>query len=112
MNGMILGISNIDKFRSLISQEIEVLVVQYPEVDMQNLPYVDNSFDFVISVQAIEHHEEPKKAGEESYRVLKEGEITVHTTCFINYIHLCPKDFWRFSPDPLRSLYKDFSEPL
>jgi ubiquinone/menaquinone biosynthesis C-methylase UbiE len=84
----------------LISKNAEVLDVQYPE------------FDFVISDQVIEHLEDPKKAVKESYRVLKKGGVAIHTTCFINYIHFCPKDFRRFSPDALRYLCKDFSEIL
>ncbi len=112
MDGKILGISGIGNFRPLISKTADVLGVQYPEVDMQNLPYKDNSFDFVISDQVIEHLEDPKKAVEELYRVLKVGGIAIHTTCLINYIHLCPKDFWRFSSDALRYLCKDFSEIL
>ena len=112
LNGKILGISGIENFRPLISKDAEVLDVHYPEVDMQSLPYKDNSFDFVISDQVIEHLENPKKAIEESYRVLKRGGIAIHTTCFMNYIHYCPKDYWRFSPDALRYLCKDFSEIL
>jgi len=112
INGKILGISGIENFRPLISKDAEVLDVHYPEVDMQSLPYKDNSFDFVISDQVIEHLENPKKAIEESYRVLKRGGIAIHTTCFMNYIHYCPKDYWRFSPDALRYLCKDFSEIL
>jgi len=112
MDGKILGISGIENFRPLISKNAEVLDVQYPEVDMQNLLYKDNIFDFVISDQVIEHIEDPKRAVEESCRILKKGGIAIHTTCFINYIHLCPKDFWRFSPDALRYLCKGFSEIL
>lgn len=112
MDGKILGISGIENFRPLISKTADVLDVQYPEVDMQNLPYEDNNFDFVISDQVIEHIEDPKIAVKESYRVLKKGGIAIHTTCFINYIHLCPKDFWRFSPEALKYLCKDFSEIL
>lgn len=112
MDGKILGISGIENFRSLISRTADVLDVQYPEIDMQNLSYEDNGFDFVISDQVIEHLEDPQKAIQESYRVLKKDGITIHTTCFINYIHPCPKDFWRFSTDALRHLCKDFSEIL
>jgi len=62
INGKILGISGIENFRPLISKDAEVLDVHYPEIDMQNLPYKDNSFDFVISDQVIEHLENPKKS--------------------------------------------------
>jgi len=110
MDGKILGISGIKNFLPLISKKAEVLDVQYPEVDMQNLPYENNSFDFVISDQVIEHLENPQKAIQESYRVLKKGGYVIHTTCFMNYIHHCPRDFWRFSPEALIFLCNDFSE--
>lgn len=112
LGGKILGISGIDAFRPLISKQAEVLDVHYPEVDMQNLPFKDSSFDYVISDQVIEHLENPKKALLESYRVLKKGGIAIHTTCFINYVHPCPKDYWRFSPEALEYLCNDFSEIL
>ena len=60
INGKILGISGIENFRPLISKDAKVLDVHYPEVDMQSLPYEDNSFDFVISDQVIEHLENQK----------------------------------------------------
>jgi len=110
LDGKILGISGIDNFRPLFSPNAEVVDAYYPDVDIQNLPYEDNSFDFVISDQVIEHIEDPKKAITESLRVLKKGGLAIHTTCFFNYIHLFPIDFWRFSPDALRYLCKDFSE--
>ena len=94
-----MGISGIENFHSLISKNAVVIDTKYPEVDMQNLPYDDNSFNFVISDQIIEHLEDPKKAIDESYRVLKNGGTAIHTTCFINAIHHYPKDFWRFSTD-------------
>jgi ubiquinone/menaquinone biosynthesis C-methylase UbiE len=112
LTGKILGISGIESFRPLISKNAELIEIFYPDVDIHNLPYEDNSFDFVISDQVFEHIEDPKKAMMESYRVLKKGGIAIHTTCFMNYIHYCPKDFWRFSPDSLRYLCKDFSEVL
>jgi hypothetical protein len=82
-------------------KNVELLDANYPEVDMQNLPYEYRSFDFVISGQVIEHLEDPKQA-----------IVGIHTTCFMNYIHLCPKDYWRFSSDALKYLCKDFSEIL
>jgi len=113
LKGRILGISGIKNFYPFISmKEAELTEVDYPEIDMQNLPYKDNSFDFVISDQVIEHLEDPKKAIRECYRVLRNGGITLCTTCFMNYVHPCPKDFWRFSPDALKCLCKDFSEIL
>ena len=113
LQGKILGISGISNFYSLIDMtNAQLTEVNYPEVDMQNLPYGDNSFDLMISDQVIEHLEDPKKAIKESCRVLNKDGIAIHTTCFINYVHRCPEDFWRFSPDALRYLCKEFSEIL
>lgn len=115
IEGKILGISGIKNFYPFIDMEnAEIMETQYPDVDMENLPLNDNTFDFVISDQVIEHLQNPKKAVHESYRVLKKGGIAVHTTCFMNYIHPSPIDFWRFSPDALRYLCEDcgFSQIL
>jgi ubiquinone/menaquinone biosynthesis C-methylase UbiE len=113
LKGKILGVSGIDNFSSIIdSNNSEIIKVAYPDVDMQNLPYQDNEFDYIISDQVLEHIENPIKAINESYRVLKKGGIAIHTTCFMNYIHSYPGDYWRFTPDALRWLCKDFSEVL
>ena len=109
--GKILGINEIDNFNFLIDKnKSEIIITHYPKVDIQNLAYEENSFDFVISDQVLEHVENPLKAIAESRRVLKQGGIAIHTTCFISYFHPSPKDYWRFSPDALRFLCRDFSE--
>lgn len=70
MKGKILGISGIENFYPLIDMKsAEITEVWYPDVDMQNLPFNENTFDFVISDQVIEHLQNPKKAIDESYRV-------------------------------------------
>lgn len=112
LDGKILGISGIDNFLPIISINADIFDTRYPDVDIQNLPYNDNMFDVVISDQVIEHVEDPKKAIYESYRVLKRGGIAIHTTCFINYVHPCPNDFWRLSPEGLKHLCINFSEIL
>ncbi|MGB9694176.1 MAG: class I SAM-dependent methyltransferase, partial [Fervidobacterium sp.] len=112
LDGKILGISGIDNFRPLISKKAKVMDTKYPEVNMQKLPFESNSFDCVISDQVIEHVRSPKEAIDESYRVLNRNGVAIHTTCFLNYIHCGPIDFWRFSPESLRYLCSDFSQIL
>jgi len=111
VRGELLGISGIKNFLPLFNREsTKITEVWYPDVDMQNLPFNESAFDFVISDQVIEHLEDPKIAVGESWRVLQPGGIAIHTTCFMNFIHPCPKDLWRFSPDALVYLCADFSE--
>lgn len=50
-----------------------------------DLPFSDNSFDFVISSEVIEHTEGPEKAVHEMARVLKPGGIMIVT---------CPNRVW------------------
>lgn len=83
----------------------------YPEQNMLSLKFPDDSFDFVLSDQVLEHVAgQPQKAFDECRRVLRPGGIAVHTTCFINPVHGAPGDYWRFTPEALRLMAKDFSE--
>jgi SAM-dependent methyltransferase len=83
----------------------QVLDVSYPEYNLLELPFPENSFDYVVSDQVLEHVEgNPQVAMDEALRVLKPGGIGVHTTCFINPIHNRPGDYWRFTPKALALL--------
>jgi len=110
LDGNILGISGIDNFKPLICQDANVIDSQYPDIDFHNLPFNDNIFDYVISDQVLEHLVDPQQAINESFRVLKKGGYAIHTSCFINYIHHCPQDYWRFTPEGLKYLCRDFSK--
>lgn len=92
--------------------DAEVVEANYPDHNITSLSAFDaNTFDFVVSDQVLEHIEgDPRRAFEESLRVLKPGGIAIHTTCFINPIHADPSDLWRFTPAGLRNLASDFTE--
>jgi len=105
LTGRILGISGIKNFYPMIDWNNSHLVeVEYPEVDMQNLPFEEAEFDVVISDQVLEHLPNPKRAIEESFRVLRPGGIAIHTTCFLNPIHEAPGDYCRLSKEALSAL--------
>ncbi|MBS0547877.1 MAG: methyltransferase domain-containing protein [Proteobacteria bacterium] len=91
----------------------EIVEADYPEHNMLSLKFPDESFDYVISDQVLEHVEGPPHAAvEESRRVLKPGGVAIHTTCFINPIHEAPADYWRFSPFALKHLHRNWSETI
>jgi SAM-dependent methyltransferase len=93
--------------------DIQITDAAYPDFNIFNLPFDDDEFDAVVSDQVLEHVEgDPQLAIDETFRVLKPGGIALHTTCFINPIHECPKDYWRFTPDALRLLTKRHGEIL
>lgn len=112
IKGNVLGISGIEYFLDYIDKSANVVNVNYPEIDMQNLPFADNTYDYVISDQVIEHVTDPKKGLMECHRILKKGGIGIHTSCFINSYHPIPIDYWRFSKGALTNLCDNYSKIL
>ncbi len=120
LEGKILGVSGLKYWIGsknykppfpVIAQRADVIVTQYPEVTMSNLPYADASFDYVICDQVLEHIEgDVQKAVDEGFRVLKSGGILIIATVFMHPIHYGPKDLWRFSADALTYLCRNFSQ--
>jgi SAM-dependent methyltransferase len=105
LKGDILGISGVDNFKDLMDAAARLVEVHYPEVDIQNLPHADESFDVVISDQVLEHLPRPWQAISETFRVLRPGGLAVHTSCFQNLIHGEGwGDYFRFTPDGLKAM--------
>lgn len=120
LSGKILGISGLKYWigsknykppREIISQNAEIVQADFPEVDICSLPYPDNSFDWVICDCVLEHVEgDIQKAVQEIYRVLKKNGSVIVTSAFMYPVHWGPKDLWRFHPDALRYLCRNFAE--
>ncbi|MBF0210058.1 MAG: class I SAM-dependent methyltransferase [Desulfamplus sp.] len=51
--------------------------VTYIQADIHSLPFKDNAFDFVVSMQVLEHVDYPDKACDELMRVAKAGFLEV-----------------------------------
>lgn len=102
----VLSISRSQKLASILGfSDDQITDVSLPEFNLLDLPFEDGLFDAVVSDQVLEHVEgNPQKAIDESFRVLKQNGILLHTTCFINPIHDYPHDYWRFTPNALRLL--------
>lgn len=111
-NGCTLSISHSSKLADKIGFELnKIISADYPEHNILALGYPDESFDYIISDQVLEHVEGNLQAAiDECYRILRPDGIAIHTTCFINPIHGAPKDFWRFTPDALSLLHRNWSE--
>lgn len=85
----------------------------HPDIvgDVQNLNLPDNSIDAIICIAVLEHVEEPQKAVQEIWRVLKPGGYCFLYVPFLYYYHPMSgyyKDFYRFTCDGLKYLLKDF----
>lgn len=108
----VLSISNSVHLAKVIGlTEADCINACYPEYDILNLPFNDESFDVVVSDQVLEHIKgDPQVAIDETRRVLRKGGVAVHTTCFMNPIHEHPIDMWRFTPSCLEYLFRDWSQ--
>lgn len=68
-------------------------------------PFNDNSFDVVLSGQAMEHVQDLKAWINECVRVLKPGGRLCITTVWKMFFHPFPVDCWRIMPDGMRWLF-------
>jgi ubiquinone/menaquinone biosynthesis C-methylase UbiE len=109
--GDVLSISRSKNLSELLDIKPKTLIeADYPDHNFLSLQFPDESFDFVLSDQVLEHVKgNPQQAIDESWRVLRPGGIALHTTCFINPIHEAPDDYWRFTPEALKLLARNFS---
>ena len=108
--GQGLAISGSGYLAKMLSPQSGLRYADYPEYNMLNLPFPDNEFDFVVSDQVLEHvGGDPFQAVAETQRILKPGGIAVHATVLLYQIHGYPCDYWRFTPDGLRLLCRNFT---
>ncbi|MBU0636038.1 class I SAM-dependent methyltransferase [Candidatus Micrarchaeota archaeon] len=80
--------------------------------DIHKIPVKTGYFDAIIATEVLEHCYDPKKAVEELRRILKKGGKIIVSTPFILQYHGEKDclDYWRFSHDGLKELFKDFNQ--
>lgn len=72
--------------------------------DAENLPFADETFNTIVCTQVLEHVARPWLVASQISRVLKVGGICVITAPFINPFHSDPNDYYRYTPEGLKSL--------
>lgn len=87
----------------------------HPDIigDIHDLPFADNSKEAILCLAVLEHVENPIKAMEELYRVLKPGGKLLVYVPFLYYYHAHEgyyNDYWRFTIDTLNLFAKPFSK--
>jgi SAM-dependent methyltransferase len=76
--------------------------------DGENIPFVDSSFENIISTEVIEHIDNPEKIISEMHRVLIKGGKCIITLPWSARIHFSPHDFCRYTPYKLSLLFREF----
>jgi len=77
--------------------------------DVHEIKCRSNIFNTIIATEVLEHLYNPQKAINEIHRILKSRGVCIASTRFIYPYHPVPKDYYRFTWDSLKYLFKDFS---
>lgn len=78
--------------------------------DLRSLTYGDGEVGTAICLDTLEHCEDPPAACRELHRVLRDGGVCVISSVMLFPIHNYPGDFFRFTPDGLRSMLGGFDD--
>jgi SAM-dependent methyltransferase len=76
--------------------------------DLRALTYEDDSVGTAICLETLEHVEDPLTACRELARVVRPGGVCLVSTPLLLGIHGYPNDFFRYTPEGMRSLLKPF----
>jgi len=79
-------------------------------LDLHAIDLPDDSVGTVLCFDTLEHVEEPRRAVEELFRILRPGGLLAITSVMDFHIHDHPHDYWRFTPDAFRSLLRPFTQ--
>lgn len=103
-----------DELRDKERISADINLCYRPDVvaDICRLPFKDESIDGVICAAILEHVYDPFSAAAELYRTMKpQGKMFVYVPWMFNY-HAAGReyrDYYRFSRDGVRHLFRDFS---
>lgn len=99
----------VDKYRSEATESLPVNVT-FREAKVPPLPFEDESFDYVVSFQVIEHISNDKRFTEEVRRVLRPGgKFIVSTPNRPMSLTRNPWHIREYRPEQLRALLSGFS---
>lgn len=95
-------------------ETLDISPVYQPTIvgDVHAMPLSGESVDAILSLSVLEHLHDPARAMEEMRRVLKKGGKILLYTHFIYPYHARAgvyQDYFRFTEEGLRRLFKDFS---
>ncbi len=103
-----LGSGNSDFGESLLN--VDLLPYQNVDIicDIENIPFKDNSVDFIINIAVLEHVPNPQKVITEINRILKPGGKIYCFIPFMQPFHASPYDFQRFTYEGMKHQFRDF----
>ena len=86
-------------------------IVDYDTTDViglgEELPFINDTFDAVISISVLEHVRDPLKCASELARVLKPGGKIICNVPFLGPYHGYPHHYFNMTGQGLRTLFED-----
>jgi len=76
--------------------------------DLRDLSFADGEVGAALCLDTLEHCEDPVRACRELHRVTAAGGVCVVSSVMLFGIHGYPNDYFRFTPEGLRSLLSAF----
>ncbi|MEM7015788.1 MAG: class I SAM-dependent methyltransferase [Pseudomonadota bacterium] len=87
-------------------------IADYETTDVRGvgevLPFVDNSFDAVLSLAVLEHVKDPFLCAREISRVLKPGGKLMCCAAFLSPLHGYPHHYYNMTSQGLENLFQDY----
>lgn len=112
--GKVLLISedNEHSIQNMFQEGSAFISTSYPEIDIMDLSILkDESYNFVITDQVLEHVANPWKAMEEMHKKLKPEGIIINTSCSFNPYHT-EHDCFRFTVDGFKYIHEAFFDKI
>ncbi|MEI6123572.1 MAG: methyltransferase domain-containing protein [Bacteroidota bacterium] len=95
-----------------IDNVVNLEIVDYDTTDVlgvgEELPFVDNAFDAVLSLSVLEHVKNPFRCAQEIARVLKPGGQLVCSVPFLQPFHGYPNHYYNMTHKGLENLFDDY----
>jgi uncharacterized protein YbaR (Trm112 family) len=104
------GVQNRNLDSNLINLDIYSHENADVAADAHHLPFLEDSLDGVWLCAVMEHLSRPFDVAAECFRVVKPGGFVLITVPFIQPRHGSPHDYFRYTLDGLRSVFRQFEE--
>jgi len=98
---------NVEKDTKIIFTDLYPKAKEVLELDLEKeFPIPDNSQDFLILSNVLEHLYDYEFCVRESYRVLKNSGRLIGSVPFLHQIHYDPDDYFRYTKSSLTKIFK------